>query len=171
MFRKLDDFYSAQQHHVAEFCKNIAALTPESLMFAAYDGSRTIGQLAWHIVQTIPEMMARTGLSLEFDESLPIPNDPTEIARTYTEAHAKLAEVLKANWDDSSLEVEDELYGSKWKRGATLSVLLAHENHHHGQLTVMMRLASVPVHGVMGPSKEEWKMFGMEAPPEPQQAG
>ena len=170
MFRKLDDFFAAQQNHIGGLGTNIGALTAETLAFQAYEGSRTLGQLAWHIVQTIPEMMARTGLSLKFDESQPIPNNPVAIAKAYGDAHAKLEEVIKANWDDSSLEVEDELYGSAWKRGATLAVLLGHETHHHGQLTVMMRLAGLPVHGVMGPSKEEWKKFDMEAPLEPQQA-
>lgn len=168
MFRKLDDFYAAQQSQVEECSKNIVSLTPESLRFKAYEKSRSIGQLVRHIVLTIPEMMSLTGLELGLADDAPVPQDAAAIATAYSEEHAKLAAAIKANWDDATLEQEDEMYGSPWKRGITLANLLGHEIHHFGQLTVMMRLCGLPVHGVMGPSKEEWKQYGMEEPPEPQ---
>ena len=53
------------------------------------------------------------------------------------------------------------MYGMTWKRGTTLSLLINHQAHHRGQMTVLMRQAGVPVVGVYGPAKEEWKAAGM----------
>ena len=57
------------------------------------------------------------------------------------------------------------MYGDKWKRGITLNVLITHQAHHRGQMTVLMRQAGLKVPGVYGPSREEWAGTGA-APPE-----
>ena len=44
-----------------------------------------------------------------------------------------------------------------------LMTLINHQNHHRGQMTVLMRQAGLTVPGVYG-SKEEWAAAGMEAP-------
>jgi uncharacterized damage-inducible protein DinB len=61
------------------------------------------------------------------------------------------------------LPVEIPMYGEKWTRGFTLYVLIAHQSHHRGQMTVLMRQAGLKVPGVCGPSKEEWAAYGMAA--------
>ena len=72
---------------------------------------------------------------------------------------------MKTRWDDAALQVEDDLYGETWKRGFTLTVLLNHEIHHRGQMTVLMRQAGLKVPGIYGPSKEEWAGYGTPEPP------
>jgi uncharacterized damage-inducible protein DinB len=57
------------------------------------------------------------------------------------------------------------IYGEKWPRGLTLSILIGHQTHHRGQMTVLMRQAGLPVPGVVGPSKEEWAAMGMPVQP------
>ena len=57
------------------------------------------------------------------------------------------------------------MYGETWKRGVALEMLIRHEAHHRGQMTVLMRQAGLPVHGVYGPSREEWTAMGMEPLP------
>ena len=37
-----------------------------------------------------------------------------------------------------------------------LMTLINHQNHHRGQMTVLMRQAGLTVPGVYGPAKEEW---------------
>ena len=66
------------------------------------------------------------------------------------------------NWNDESLLESDEMYGDSWKRGTTLTILISHQAHHRGQMTVLMRQAGLLVPGVYGPSKEEWVSYGME---------
>jgi uncharacterized damage-inducible protein DinB len=53
------------------------------------------------------------------------------------------------------------MYGQMWVRGKTLGVLVTHQIHHRGQLTVLLRLAGLKVPGVYGPAKEEWAKMGM----------
>ncbi|MHB8840055.1 MAG: DinB family protein, partial [Gemmatimonadaceae bacterium] len=40
-------------------------------------------------------------------------------------------------------------------RGFVLTVLMNHQWHHRGQMTVLMRQAGLSVPGVCGPSREE----------------
>jgi len=56
------------------------------------------------------------------------------------------------------------MYGEKWARGVTLHILLVHEIHHRGQMTVLMRQAGLKVPGVYGPAKEEWTQYKMPEP-------
>jgi len=54
------------------------------------------------------------------------------------------------------------MYGEVWKNGATLFILVTHQAHHRGQMTVLMRQAGLKVIGVYGPAKEEWLQMNME---------
>ena len=56
------------------------------------------------------------------------------------------------------------MYGEKWPRGLSLQVLVVHQAHHRGQMTVLMRQAGLEVPGVYGPSREEWTAYGMQPP-------
>ena len=57
--------------------------------------------------------------------------------------------------------VEDDMYGQKWKRGLTLGILITHQIHHRGQMTVLMRQAELKVPGIYGPAYEEWAALGV----------
>ena len=48
--------------------------------------------------------------------------------------------------------------------GLTLQVLVVHQAHHRGQMTVLMRQAGLEVPGVYGPSRQEWAAYGMQPP-------
>jgi uncharacterized damage-inducible protein DinB len=166
MYRKLSDFEKAFAGTAEATGKVFAALTDKSLGQAVGEGYRTLGQLAWHLVTSYAEMMPRTGLTVKSvdDKSLP-PAKADAIRAGYAAVTAELGAAIKASWDDTSLAVMDDMYGEQWPRGLTLSILLNHEIHHRGQMTVLMRQAGLKVPGVMGPSKEEWTAYGMQAPP------
>jgi len=141
-----------------------SALTDENLSYGQA-GHRTLNQIAWHIVTTIPEMMNKTGLGLSSVEpdSMP-PTSAEEIREVYRQVSSELIESIKAHWNDDSLNQTDELYGQEWTRGYTLAVLLQHEIHHRAQMTVFLRQAGATVPGLFGPAKEEWEQYGMELP-------
>ena len=165
MFRKIEDFLSAYGDDSGMTKKYIALLTDGSLSQSVADGHRTLGRVAWHLAQTIPEMMAKTGLTAEGPgENDPVPATAAEIAAAYNAAADSLLVQVKEHWTDESLEVEDEMYGSKWSRGFTLHCLTDHETHHRGQMSILMRQAGLVVPGVMGPAKEEWDRMGMQPP-------
>ncbi len=166
MYRKLEDFHKGWKSHSDSTRKLFAALTDESLACTVADGHRTLGGMAWHIVTTIPEMMGQAGLSIPHvdEKSLP-PATAAEIVAGYDAASMGLALAVSKSWDDSDLSTIDDLYGEKWPRGLTLAILIHHEAHHRGQMTVLMRQAGIKVPGIYGPSQEEWATYGMEKPP------
>ena len=49
--------------------------------------------------------------------------------------------------------------------GLVVFYLIAHQGHHRGQMTVLMRQAGLVVPGIYGPSREEWAAFGAPAMP------
>jgi uncharacterized damage-inducible protein DinB len=92
-----------------------------------------------------------------------MPNNINEIISGYETAAKSLVETVKANWNDDQLEDELPMYGESWKKGIILHSIIAHQIHHRGQMTVLMRQARLQVPGIYGPSKEEWEAYGMTA--------
>ena len=165
MYRRLDDFLEQWRQLTESTQKILDALTDESLAQPVADDHRTLGRIAWHLAQTIPEMLGKTGLSPEGPaEDAPVPASASEIAAAYRTASTSLAAQLREQWADETLEVEDTLYGSPWKRGFTLTALVEHEIHHDGQMSVLMRQAGLRPPGIYGPAKEDWSKMGMEPP-------
>jgi uncharacterized damage-inducible protein DinB len=93
-----------------------------------------------------------------------MPHQAAEFQKAYELASSELLDQVRSKWTDADLIVEDDMYGEKWKRGISLHVLIEHEIHHRGQMTVLMRQAGLTVPGVFGPSKDEWGQYGMEEP-------
>lgn len=165
MYATLDQFIGHWTFEAAGTQRLFDALTDASLSQESHPGGRTIGRLAWHIAQTVPEMMARTGLKVTgVGEHDPVPAHAADIANGYRAAAASLVEQIRARWIDETLEESDDMYGERWTRRQTLSALVGHQTHHRGQLTVLMRQAGLRVPGIYGPAKEDWAQMGMEPP-------
>ncbi|KJR47823.1 DinB family protein [Desulfosporosinus sp. I2] len=165
MFLTLTAFLGTWEKE-AEFTQRILdALTDSSLSQTITEQDRTIGRIAWHIVTTIPEMMSKTGLVFEsIKEDTPVPHTAQEIANHYREASDTIVTSIKNQWTDQTLLEERDMYGESWTIGTTLDVLINHQIHHRGQMTVLMRQANLKVPGIYGPAREDWSQFGMEAP-------
>ncbi len=165
MFRKIEDFVKAWETESASTQKLMDVLTDRSLQQAVIGGHRTLGRMAWHIVTSIPEMMGNTGLKISaISPEAPVPAKAAEIKEAYAAVADDLLKQVKANWTDETLAVVDEMYGEKWARGLSARVLLDHQTHHRGQMTVLMRQAGLRVPGVYGPAKEEWADMGAPVP-------
>ncbi|WP_337170044.1 DinB family protein [Gemmatimonas aurantiaca] len=167
MYHTLDEFRtqwafeSEQTQHILE------ALTDASLAQRIDDaGGRTLGQLAWHITQTVPEMTNKTGLAVSGPgEHDPTPTSAAAIASAYKAASASLLAEIASKWSDASLTTENDMYGMTWTKAQTLNVVITHQAHHRGQMTVLMRQAGLRVPGIYGPAREDWAAMGMEPPP------
>lgn len=166
MFRNIEDFEKAWQYEAEMTGKTMLALTDESLGRKVYDDGRTLGFLAWHLAITCGEMLGLVGLTIDAPavESEP-PASAAEIARVYGIAGKSVGDEVSKNWTAETLLIEDDMYGETWSRGSTLFYLIAHQTHHRGQMTVLMRQAGLKVPGIYGPAKEEWAAFGQPALP------
>lgn len=166
MLRKIEDFQKDWAYEAEMTGKVLQTLTDESLGQKVNADGRDLGFLAWHLTQTLGEMPGKVGLKIDapgFEQECP--TSAAEIAAAYEKAAKSVADEVTANWTDDTLLQTDEMYGETWARGLTLFYLIAHQAHHRGQMTVLMRQAGLPVPGVYGPSKEEWAAFGAPAMP------
>jgi uncharacterized damage-inducible protein DinB len=163
MYYKISDFIEDWKYESESTIKMLCNLSDESLTVKFNNDIRTPGRLAWHIVTTLGEMAHRTGLTFKaVDENAPIPSTVKEIMDEYKRTSVGLIKEISEKWKDETLLSEDDMYGEMWKKGKSLTVLVMHQIHHRGQLTVVMRLAGLKVPGVYGPAKEEWVNYGMQ---------
>jgi uncharacterized damage-inducible protein DinB len=164
MYRTVEDFRKSLNSERENTLKVLRALTDASLAQAVGPGGRSLGRIAWHITQMFGEMGGQMHLPVEAaGEKTPQPATAKAIADAYDAGSNALAKGVQDTWSDADLLVEIEMYGEKWARGYALWGLIAHEIHHRGQMTVLMRQAGLKVPGVYGPSKEEWASYGMPA--------
>ena len=163
MFFKIENFRSEWIMESEATVSIFKGLTDDSLNIKYAEKVRSLGNLAWHITTSIPEMMNRTGLSLSsIEENSSVPQTAAEIIEKYKIVSDELLNALKNNWTDDSLLEKVNMYGEEWKKGKVLSILINHQIHHRAQMTIVMRLAGLKVHGVYGPASEEWSEMGMD---------
>lgn len=163
MFRTIADFEETWKTETEATQKIIKALTDASLAQRVTPEGRTLGKLAWHVVQSVPEMLTTAKLPLGYTSEPPVPAHAAEILAEWGRVSAAGVSAVKENWNDAALLESIEMYGDKWTRGLTLSILVHHAIHHRGQMTVLMRQAGLVVPGIYGPAREEWAAYGMPA--------
>jgi uncharacterized damage-inducible protein DinB len=163
MLRKIEDFIKDWQYEAESTGKILNALTDDSLSQKVTPDGRSLGFLAWHLTLTLGEMLGLVGLKIDAPGDKESPTTAAAIATAYDKAARSVTEEVKNNWTDETLLQTDNMYGETWARGLTLFYLIAHQAHHRGQMTVLMRQAGLPVPGVYGPSKEEWAAMGAPA--------
>jgi uncharacterized damage-inducible protein DinB len=164
MYHTLKEFTDEYKMESESTLKLLRILTTESLYKKVDDKVRSIGRLAYHIAHTVSEMMEKTGLEIPFDIKNPAKDTSVtaqQIADAYEKAVSRLFSEIETKWTDATLRETRNMYGQQWSVATTLSILIKHEVHHRGQLTVLMRLAGFVIPGVYGPAAEEWSMYGM----------
>lgn len=162
MYCTIDDFISDWQNEAKGTQKLLERLSDASLEQRVDEVGRTLGGLAWHIVLSPGEFFAHTGVHIDGpSQDTPQPNQAIEIANAYREVAHSVAEKIGAEWADSDLGTKVEMYGEEWSKATVLSILIRHEAHHRGQMTVLMRQAGLAVPGIYGPTREEWQAMGI----------
>ena len=77
--------------------------------------------------------------------------------------NAAFVETLQSKWTDKDLATINDFFGRPMPNSIFLMTLINHQNHHRGQMTVLMRQAGLTVPGVYGPAKKsgrlEWKLL------------
>ncbi len=165
MYHTIDEFLAEWTYESDSTQQILDLLNDDSLSTRVSEGERSLGFLAWHIVISVHEMMSRVGL--EFNAShhdAILPATASEIAQGYRQTNQALREAISTQWTDAKLSEKHDMYGEMWSKATTLNVLVKHQIHHRGQLTMLMRKAGLSMIGVYGPSREEWASYGGEVP-------
>ena len=164
MIRKIEDFQKDWAYETESTVKLFNNLTDASLGQKVMPDGRSLGFLAWHITQSLGEMLALVGLTIEAPEQdAAVPDNAAVIVNAFEKAANSVSAHVTAKWTDDTLLQEDDMYGEKWARGLTLLYLMMHQAHHRGQMTVLMRQAGLKVSGVYGPSKDDWEAMSVPA--------
>lgn len=162
MYRAINDFISDWKYESEATLLIFNNLTQESLNQSVTHEGRSLKKLAWHIIQSNPEMLVHAGSPLEnFDEKESAPEKISDLIKHYEKKTALVEKFVSENWKDENMLDELNIYGGVWKKGKLLSSMINHQAHHRAQMTVLMRQAGLKVPGVYGPSKEEWEAYGM----------
>jgi uncharacterized damage-inducible protein DinB len=165
MYKHIEDFAATWQTETAATMRTLEMLTDESLGQQITSDHRTLGRLAWHLVQTLHEMPSLAGLSFEGPgENVPVPDSAADIAAAYNRTSQALLDVVQSSWKDENLLIMSNMYGDQWPNGLVLDILIKHEIHHRGQMTVLMRQAGLRAPDLYGPTKEQWAEYGEPAP-------
>lgn len=164
MFQSIDEFIAEWENESKGTVRVLSALSDESLKTKVYPEGRTLGFIAWHIANTLGEMMSHVKLDVKIaDGHENEPESVEQILNEYKRQSNELVKSIKEKWTDESLVQDMPIYGEVWKGSSILSILIKHEIHHRAQMTVLMRQAGLSVPGIYGPSKEEWAALGAPA--------
>ncbi len=165
MYRSISDFLADWQYETAITAKVIRGIPDDLSRSMIHQDVRSLEWLAWHLTQTLTEMGHRAGLfATDSLEQQKMPTSMDEMATAYEDYASQIATAVNSKLTDSVLAEMVEMYGDQWSKGTVLRILVCHQSHHRGQMTVIMRMLGIPVPGLYGPSKEEWAAMGMDAP-------
>lgn len=156
MIRTIADFAKTWQAEAAITSRVLGALTDASLALRVTPKDRTLGEIAWHVATSITEMMGHTGLTLAGPaHDAPTPASAAAIKAGYDVAAAAVLAAVTSGWTDETLAVKDDMYGEMWRRGMTLTVLINHQIHHRGAMSVLIRQAGLVLPDIYGPTREQ----------------
>lgn len=163
MFTSVQNFVDAWKNESAATQRVMNSLTDASLHQEIAPNFRSLGQLSWHLVTTIHEMPSRTGLEFASPgDDHHAPASAAAIAKAYGRTSQAMLEAVQTQWTDENLMQPTDMYGQRWLNGLTLHLLIQHEVHHRGQMTVLMRQAGLRSPDIYGPTREDWLERGME---------
>jgi uncharacterized damage-inducible protein DinB len=161
MFRAVEDFRNTWQLEKKYTMSVLERLTDESLKFKSVAIPRGVARLAQHLVESNPAMFGAVGITVDGPEYGATPTSADEIVKGY-DASADSALAAAKDWNDANMMDEVNFFGTKMPLGAYLMGVIAHQTHHRGQLTILMREAGVIPPNVYGPTVEEQKAMGRE---------
>ncbi len=167
MFRHVRDVASIWEQESQKTLAVLEAIPDAAAHQAVNEHHRDLKRLAWHLCESLAEMPANMGLHLEgfpgTPYQTPVPGSMKEIRDVYARLSAHFLAALEGP-NDMALAATYPFYGMTWTGAFALWVLVSHQVHHPGQMTVLMRQAHLRVPAVYGPVKEDWTGMGMPVP-------
>ncbi|MGC8916381.1 MAG: DinB family protein [Thermoanaerobaculum sp.] len=155
MISSLEALLGFFDHEARITARVFEALTDASLAQRVTDKDRSLGEMAWHMVTSIPEMFGHLGLQLPGPgHHDPVPATARELTEAYRKVSRAALAAMRASWTDASLGDTHEIYGYRWTKAETVLALLLHQTHHRGAMTVLMRQAGLRLPEIYGPSRD-----------------
>jgi uncharacterized damage-inducible protein DinB len=131
------------------------ALSDEALGQSKAEGHNTAGDIAWHIAVAATYMLNQVGFNINPAlAEKPAVLTAAFIRDTYERISAEVKEQAEKKTPEQLAEVYHVFGIMDWSCGQALLVLMHHEIHHRGQLSVLMRQAGLVVPSIYGPTKE-----------------
>lgn len=162
MYCKVQDFIDDYKEESQKTLQIFQSLTEESLRTKVYPEGRDIETIARHIIYSIGDMFQYLDIEINAINKEEKLTSVDDIVYKYSISVQKLLNQIPSKIKDDKLNDEIEIYNEKWKIKHILYSFVKHEIHHRAQITVLLRQAGLKVPGIYGPSKEEWKNYGME---------
>ncbi|MEK4131750.1 DinB family protein [Solibacillus sp. FSL W8-0474] len=154
MYRIAEDFVKDWAIASKGALRVMQAISNDKMKIAIVDDHNSLGWLSWHLVSVAGAFGQFAGLQIPAPgPDMPQPETMEEIIEKYElvrEAYKKEAATLT----EEQLLEEVPAFGGMMQRGDLLSKVIAHQTHHVGQMTVLLRQAGLNVPPVMGPTKE-----------------
>ena len=154
MYRTVEDFLADWRHSSKSTLKVIQAITDDKKDTAIVEGHNSLAWLAWHLVSTagVFGQFAKLQVPAPGPE-MPMPETMAEIADYYEKIMEAYEHEVPTLRDEQLLE-EVPAFGGAMPLGKLLRLVVDHQTHHRGQMTVLLRQAGLKVPPVMGPTKE-----------------
>ncbi|QCJ42597.1 DUF664 domain-containing protein [Bacillus sp. S3] len=163
MFTSVNDFLNEWKQEAAVTQKVLDGLTDQSLNQEVSPGLYSIGSVAWHITGSVYYFPSQVGVTFEIPNlQKETPKSAAEISETYKTVSQRLTQAFSEQVTDAEMNKMVNLFGMDMPVQAVFRLLIQHQAHHRGQLTVLMRQAGLKVPGVYGPSKEEWEAMNAQ---------
>jgi uncharacterized damage-inducible protein DinB len=154
-------------HEMATTRKTLERIPEDKLDWAPHEKSMTLGRLAGHVAE-LPNFgsitMKTESIDLASRSHQPLTATSQEqVLDAFDKAAADARAAIAAASNEELLQSWALLYGGKTifampRVAALRAMMLSHMIHHRGQLSVYLRLNSVPVPSIYGPSADEGSM-------------
>ena len=160
----------AEMEEEAHASKRVFERIPEDkYSWTPHKKSRSIGQLALHIAQ-LPKVVCLLAMpDVSEPPTLgpdPEPKNRKELTQIFDDSLSQARDILSKMDDERMMnpltfQLKGKTLFTVPRMAFLRSVLLNHNYHHRGQLTVYLRLLNIPVPFIYGPSADENPFAGM----------
>lgn len=134
----------------------LGALTDAALSQDKAPGhNTTAGDIAWHIATAPIYILNQVGFNIDAAQpEKPANLTAAQIKSTYDAISAQVKEQAATKTPEDLAKVYHVFDMMDWPAGQMLGILMHHEIHHRGQLSILMRQAGLVVPSIYGPTHE-----------------
>jgi uncharacterized damage-inducible protein DinB len=156
MFTTSEAFIQAYSYESSITARVLAALTDASLSQSKGPDDDTLGDIAWHTARAVGAIANQGGLGLDSSawSAKPEPVTAAAIQTVYNANCAALLERAKSITPEELDEQHNFFNFAEFPLRQILQIVMVHEIHHRGQISVLMRQAGLTVPNIYGPNKE-----------------